>query len=221
MGAPIQYKSGDNYNGLVLTGKAFIEKGHRVVEYLCKCDGIFYVRLSSLLSGNTKSCGCLKNEFLKNEFTIHGIYGHPLYHVWHGIRQRCYNPSKSEYPNYGGRGIGMCSEWQTDVMAFYNWAIQEGWKKGLTIERKKNNEDYSPSNCKIATMGEQSRNKRSNVMVTAFGEIKCVTDWAKDSRCKIGKHGLWDRIKNGWDHELAITTLSLNINRKKQKNGIT
>lgn len=212
----LPYKSGDIYNNLILTGKSFINKGHTMVEYICVCGKLTYTRLSSLISTNTKSCGCLKGILVANSQTKHGIHDHPLYDIWHGLKQRCYNKNKREYPDYGGRGILMCNEWLKNPKSFYDWAISKGWVNGLTVERANNYGHYSPDNCTLATMYEQSRNRRGNVILTAFGETKIATDWAKDERCKIGVDGLWYRIRNGWEAEAAISTLSINITRTKK-----
>ncbi len=73
----------------------------------------------------------------------HGLRWHPLNRVWVTIKQRCYNPKCIHYKNYGARGITMWSGWKDDFLNFYLWCIEEGWKKGLTIDRYPNNEDGS------------------------------------------------------------------------------
>lgn len=84
----------------------------------------------------------------------------PLYAVWCGIKSRCYNPNTANYKYYGAKGIVMCDEWKNDFKAFYNWAIDNGWQLGLTIDRHPNQKgNYEPSNCRIATMKEQSANR--------------------------------------------------------------
>lgn len=90
----------------------------------------------------------------------HGLSKHPLYSVWKDMKKRCYGTKSKYYHNYGGRGITVCEEWKTDFKAFYDWAIKNGHKEGLTIDRKDNDKGYSPNNCRWATRSMQSSNQR-------------------------------------------------------------
>lgn len=83
---------------------------------------------------------------------------------WRGMFERCYNPINKRYARYGGRGIKVCYEWQ-NFNKFYEWAIENGFSKELSIERINNDKDYSPNNCKWATNKEQSRNRSTNVKI--------------------------------------------------------
>jgi hypothetical protein len=145
---------------------------------------------------------------------------HPLFWVWNQMKRRCNDPKHGSYKNYGGKGIKVCDEWASDFKTFFDWAIKKGWKKGLTVERKNNELGYNEDNCIIASYLVQSRNKRSNILVSAFGETKCLMDWFNDSRCLVGTYQcLKDRIlKWNWEPERAISTHALNNgNRVKRK----
>ena len=76
------------------------------------------------------------------------------------MKQRCYNPNDTSYQNYGSRGIRVCIRWRDNPKAFYNWAMAHGWKEGLTIDRKDNNGNYHPDNCRFVTRQENNNNKR-------------------------------------------------------------
>lgn len=90
----------------------------------------------------------------------HGLTGHPLYSVWNGMKRRCTNNKDQAYYNYGGRGISVCDEWH-GFLPFYNWAINNGWEKGLTIDRKENDGNYEPDNCRFVTRLVQASNRRN------------------------------------------------------------
>lgn len=79
-------------------------------NFLCKCEcgNAITVSLNRLLSGNTKSCGCLKKDTNKEKWTIHGLAGSRLYRVWSSMKERCFNQKDTSYKNYGARGISVC-----------------------------------------------------------------------------------------------------------------
>jgi hypothetical protein len=91
---------------------------------------------------------------------IHNLYKHPLYGVWEGMKQRCYNTNAKYYENYGGRGIKVCDEWVNDPKSFVEWGLSHGHEKGLQIDRKDNNGIYSPENCRFVTHSTNSANQR-------------------------------------------------------------
>jgi hypothetical protein len=82
---------------------------------------------------------------------------HPVYVAWVNMKTRCDNPLSTQYRWYGGRGITYCERWQW-FDNFYD-DMFDSWREGLTLDRKRNNEDYSPDNCTWATKTEQARNR--------------------------------------------------------------
>lgn len=206
-----KYHSGDRHNSIVLTGKAYFKGYALYVECMCNCGTILFTQLQHLLSGHTKSCGCYKNEILSQNKFKHGMSEHPLYKILNTMKSRCYNQSTREYVNYGARGITVCDEWLNDFMSFYNWAMKLGWRQGLEVDRENNDGNYNPENCRIVSAAVQSRNKRNNFIITAFGETKCLADWVADDRCSVSYNTVKDRIlKWGFCAEVAITAGPLN-----------
>lgn len=132
--------------------------GQKKRRMLCRCDCGNYkeVRLCYLQNGHAKSCGCLQTE----SRIKHRLSGHPLYWVWHAIKQRCYNPKSKVYKDYGKRGITLCGEWQNNVEKFIKWCLKNGWGKGLFIDRIDNDGNYKPNNCRFVDAGLNNRNKR-------------------------------------------------------------
>jgi hypothetical protein len=120
------------------------------------------------------------------------------------MRYRCTTPSAPNYHVYGGRGISVCAEWE-DFVTFRNWALANGYQDNLSIERVDNDGDYCPENCTWISMSEQARNRRTNRMLTAFGETKYMRAWTRDERCQAGYSNLLRRIKRGWSSEEAIS----------------
>jgi hypothetical protein len=100
----------------------------------------------------------------------HNLYKHRIYMVWKDMRKRCFSSKYSKYESYGGRGITICDEWREDFLNFYNWAFDNGYADNLTIDRKDNDGNYEPSNCRWATRKEQTRNRRMTKMATYKGE---------------------------------------------------
>lgn len=91
----------------------------------------------------------------------HGLRHHPLYQIWAGIKQRCYNKNSQYHHNYGGRGIAVCPEWVNAPKAFIEWCEANGYKNGLDIDRVNNDLGYSPENCRFVSRKVNNRNSRS------------------------------------------------------------
>lgn len=99
----------------------------------------------------------------KNGNYKHGFVGHSLYNRWREMRYRCYNPNNQSYKFYGKRGITVCEEWRTDFLIFYNWCMLNGYKKELQLDRKNNDGNYEPGNCRFITPIKNSKNRRKQV----------------------------------------------------------
>ena len=111
-----------------------------------------------------KSCGCMHYKLMTESKTIHGESGigkrTKIYSIWSNMRQRCNNKKHKNYKNYGGRGIIICNEWK-EYIPFKEWAIFNGYKKGLTIDRRNNNGNYESNNCRWVTSTVNNQNTRA------------------------------------------------------------
>ena len=143
-------------------------KGKTCVCWLCRCDcgNDIIVNGRNLRKGNTKSCGCLKSETTIKRNLTHNLSKTRIYHIWQDLKKRCVNKNCKCFERYGGRGITICQEWLDDFMNFYNWAINNGYQKDLTIDRKDVNGNYCPENCRWVTQKQQANNKRNNRYIT-------------------------------------------------------
>lgn len=165
----------------VLEDAGFTTTGARkkLFKCICDCGKIVIVKRNSLISGHTKSCGCLEIETKKTNNLKHGLRHHPLYTTWLNIKDRCNNPNNTHYKNYGKRGIKMCKNWSDDFKSFYDWAINNGYKEGLSIERLDVNKSYSPNNCSWIPFNEQERNKTTTKLFIYNNKEYTIPELAK------------------------------------------
>ena len=103
-----------------------------------------------------------------------------LYNVWKNMISRCYDENSKSFLNYGARGIAVCSEWKENKDNFFLWSLNNGWKPGITIERKNVNGNYCPENCCFVPKNKQFENKTDTVFVSYKGETKPLFVWCKE-----------------------------------------
>ena len=182
---------------------------------VCKCGNEIEVVSGSLISGNTKSCGCLSTQ----NKTTHGMYGTRFYNIWKGIKQRCYDIGGTYYLHYGGRGIITCERWKKfenfrdDVYESYQEHVKEFGEKQTTIDRIDVNGNCELSNCKWSTLKEQNNNKRININLTYNGQSHSLIEWSYI--LGIRKSTLSSRLYRGWSTEKTLST-PLDCNYKKE-----
>lgn len=134
---------------------------------------------------------------------VHGERHTLLYKLWSSVRNRCNNPNNRKYARYGGRGIKVCEEWDSSYTVFRDWCLENGYEKGLTIERIDVNGDYSPTNCIFASQKVQQNNRTNNHLLTYQGITHTMAEWADilGFSYKVLEH----RINRGWTVEDAFT----------------
>jgi hypothetical protein len=195
-----------------LTGKTFGRltcinmvgrDSQRRALWLCKCAcGNETTVVSTSLTGRkTKSCGCLHKDLTRERTTTHSLSIDAngktprLYSIWRNMKQRCNNPNAAKFEKYGGRGIKVCEEWM-DYMNFHNWAIANGYADGLTLDRKDNNSNYQPSNCRWVSVAQQNLNKSNQRLITFNGETRTILEWSNllgmkysTLKCRLDDYG--------------------------------
>lgn len=217
MGANIFHNMADTLKSIeILVGKRFgrltvistfkkfypnLNHNRTWVKALCDC-GTEMQCIACALGRSTNSCGCYSKELIAARSITHNLSHHPLYRIWVWMKQRCYNPKNPIYKHYGGRGIKMPEDWQTDFKTFYNWAIDAGWEKGLEIDRINNDGNYEPSNCRCVPHKINSRNtRRTKLTEEKVAKIRLLhSEGVKQSEIanqfSIGRTSINNIIKN-------------------------
>jgi hypothetical protein len=168
---------------------------------LCTCGQRCIVPGNYLTSGDTRSCGCLRQETTIQRNTTHNLRHTAEYRIFNNIKNRCRNPNVPGYKDYGGRGIRCL--WETFEAFYHDMGPRPD--PTYTIERKENNGHYCRANCIWLPRSEQAHNKRNNIHLTFHGKRLTLAEWERELGICTGLLS-W-RLKNGWTPERALTTL--------------
>lgn len=204
--------------GRDLTGQRFrhlivLTKIAGRAQSLCRCDcgNSITVANKKLLNGNNGSCGCMRGKARlthgKSRLSPCGP-STPEHQAWTGMRQRCYNPNAQRYPRYGARGIIVCARWHDFAMFLADMGPRP---EGMTLDRKNNNGNYEPDNCRWATRKQQQRNHSRNIILSYNGESMTIIEWSEALGLNAGT--LSGRFHKGWSHERILTTRPIKTGR--------
>lgn len=172
---------GGKYERLEITGVfGFSARGVPVWECTCDCGAKMNMPHDRWRREVYKSCGCYQKEAVASLLRTHGLSHTRAYSIWRGVIARCENIEDANYQKYGGRGITVCDAWRE---SFENFVGDMGLPPSCkhSIDRIDNNGHYEPENCRWATARQQSRNRRSNRLLTFNGETKCIAEWSEST----------------------------------------
>lgn len=196
--------TGHKFGRLTVISTTFRSAGVSFVSCRCDCGVEKKVRLGAL-GKSSKSCGCLHREALSLRRKTHGATSGgkrtPIYRIWSGIKERCESPTCKGFQAYGGRGIKLCERWDK----FENFLADMGPRPSHnhSIDRKDNDGNYEPGNCRWATDTEQSRNRSCTVNLSISGRVQCVSAWATE--LNMSRATLDWRLKHGFPIEKILT----------------
>lgn len=202
-----------------------VKRKARMGKFRCECGNITIAREGEVRALKILSCGCWSSKHQRELHLKHGLSKHPLYGIWKAMNDRCHKPEHKQFPDYGARGIIVCQEWRNDFMTFYTWAIENGWQKGLHLDKDilpkqlgLTKPIYSPETCCFVTRKQNNRNKRDVTMVEYKGEKVALTQLAE----QLGFDPILirERMRRfGWNLDKAINTPKGLSKFKHKKSG--
>jgi len=144
--------------GMIFASEKAKKKKHFYIVKCVECSDVFRKRDDDIMHRKDILCASCTQKLTPN-IIKHGMRYTRIYKIWIDMRQRCSNEKKSDYHYYGGRGIVVCNEWN-DFVVFNEWAIKNGYSDTLTIDRKDNDGNYEPFNCRWVARNIQARNTK-------------------------------------------------------------
>lgn len=203
----IEYKYGEMVGSVIFLHDVnnALNPNRRCAMFRCDCGTPFIAQIYKVKTEETQSCGCLHIKMTKQANTTHGLKSHKLYGVWSAMKARCYNPNTSQFKDYGGRGVIVCEEWKNDFINFYKWAISNGWKLGLQLDKdiKGDGMIYSPTVCVFVNAKDNSNRRSTSKYITYNDKTQTVAEWATE--LNISLKNLYQRMSRGWSFEKSIT----------------
>ena len=188
------------------------DSNHRHPMWICHCDcGLnCLVQAANLVSGNTRSCGCLRADLLRSRPNCHGKSRTKVYVAWLKAKQRCRDFTAAEFADYGGRGISFCERWNDFKLFLAD--MGEPPTKHHSLDRVDVHRGYEPGNCRWAVKRTQANNTRANHFLTFDGHRLTLAEWER--RTGISQKCILSRIvRLGWSVEKALTTPARAIRR--------
>lgn len=215
MGVKVELARGQRFGRWTVLEEAGRKHGAVMWKCQCDCGTIKDVSSGHLRNGRSVSCGCYNREVI----TTHGKSHTKLHRTWTSMKLRCTNPNAQEADRYINRGIKVCDEWLNSYETFEEWALANGYRDGLSLDRIDNDGNYEPSNCRWATAKEQCRNRSTNYILTVDGKSHCLSEWAEIVGIKAST--IHTRKRRGWSDHDAVYGRERVINRETYRNRVT
>ncbi len=210
---------GQRFGRLLVTERAPSTNQGTCWHCTCDCGAYVIVGTALLQRGKTKSCGCYRRDRgVKHGSTINLRHGEgsngketPEYRAWTQAKSRCHNENHSDYKNYGARGIRMCERWRSSYEKFLA-AVGRRPSPTHSLDRRDNDGNYEPDNCRWATSQEQNRNNRNTRIVTIGKKTKALGDWLDETG--TSRTTFYNRIRAGFTEAEAIFLPRMKRNRE-------
>lgn len=202
---------GKKYGRWTVLSKAFGKGNKKRVFCICDCGSKKEVNYQNIKNGKTKSCGCLFREIAAKRKLSHGKTGTQIHSKWLSMKARCRCKKSTSYKRYGKKGIKVCKRWDRfenfykDMSDSYYKHLKTHGKKNTTLDRIDNNKGYCKENCRWATIKQQARNKKTNILIKHNGTTKTLTEWSIDFGFNYGMAN--KKLKEGFSFEEVLLLL--------------
>lgn len=183
----------------------------RIWKCVCDCGQEKEVISQALVSGHTKSCGCLQPDAARWSGVKRRTHGHTTlenkqnaheYFIWSSMKSRCTNPRNASFKSYGARGIVVCGRWMDSYEAFFEDMGQRP-SSDHSLDRIDTNKGYSPDNCRWADKLQQAQTRTNVRKIEAFGQVMTAAAWSRE--LGVSAMAIRNRIDAGWTAEDAVT----------------
>lgn len=161
----------------------------------CECGNKKIVPYKQLSRSQTKSCGCLCIDRVRDANRRHGMKGSRIYRIWNGMKDRCHNLRSKDYGRYGGRGVYVCEAWRKSFEKFYG-DMGEPPTSHHSLDRVDNSGPYCKENCRWATAVEQANNRRNSLVIEFEGRSMTAAEWDRELGRLRGTTA--KRFRKGW-----------------------
>jgi hypothetical protein len=171
--------------------------GRNAVAVVCKCEcgTIKRTNLSEIKNLRSKSCGCSRaDKFTRRKYSV---VNHDIYIAYKTMINRCYNEKTKIYKTYGAKGVRVCDEWRNNYESFLHWALNNGWVKGLQLDKdiRGDGKHYSSATCSWVTALENMSNRSVSVKYEYNGQYLTLSQICKP--LKLNRRTVYGRIKKG------------------------
>ena len=205
---------GQTYNRWTVKSFSHKKNYHKFYNCECKCGNKGIIDLCSLKSGNSKSCGCLRNETTRKRATTHGMSQSRINRIYRNIKTRCFDTNTPIYEKYGAKGITVCEQWlgENGFKNFLSWSMENGYRDELTIDRIDGKGNYEPTNCRWVTPKVQANNISTNVVIEYNGTKHTVSEWSDITG--INRRTIEERYKRGLPVEEVFSKYDLRFEKE-------